>query len=288
MTLTQANPESEPGLEKWYNDIYPRQFKTKSKGWSLNLQLFGEEPPQKRIERLVAEGKMPKWAVEKAEKMWRTRFSEGIVDPRGINVRITHDDLMHLIVDPHIWRHPERIERIIVNGYAIYQVRNGREELHSSWVEGEKRLLAYAILEPGEFCRIKTLHLVDAKELERKSKKNGRQTNMAKIVDASITTNDWDVVTLWADPPTSNEWEVEGLEDSLATIFWEVDANGKRTGRIVGIEIVGFLEFDAWDSFPDLETLWRIKGKDPKPVHELLKEIQTEVRRSLEQAATVM
>ncbi len=99
---------------------------------------------------------------------------------------------------------------------------------------------------------------------------------MHLIVDPR--TEDWDVVTLWAEPPKA-DWETEGTEDPLVAVFWEVDPAGNRTGAVAGIEIIGFKGFDRWENIPDLPGLWRLDGKEPLPLKEVLKEVQ----RSLKQ-----
>ena len=129
------------------------------------------EPPRERIERLVAEGRMPRAAVEQAERVWQEQLRHGVTMPSGELVRITLDDLYHVIVDSRIWRHPERIERAIAHVFEIRRSHSGRRQAFSRWEEGTKALLAGIILEPGN--RLWSLHLIDAKRMRRYTRRGG-------------------------------------------------------------------------------------------------------------------
>ncbi|MCM8748579.1 hypothetical protein NET02_05425 [Thermomicrobiaceae bacterium CFH 74404] len=129
------------------------------------------EPPRERIERLVAEGQMPRAAVEQVERLWQERLRHGVTMPNGELVRITLDDLYHVIVDSRIWRHPERIERAIAHVFEIRRSHSGRRQAFSRWTKGTKALLASIILEPGN--RLWSLHLIDAKRMRRYTRRGG-------------------------------------------------------------------------------------------------------------------
>ena len=123
------------------------------------------EDSRQRIERLVAEGKMPREAAQTAERLWRTRLRRGIALPSGETAVVTLSDLYHLIVDDRIWRKPERIERILSGVFEIRTARGGRRIALSRWDEAGQTRVDCAILEPAG--RVWTMHLVDERKLRR-------------------------------------------------------------------------------------------------------------------------
>ena len=127
------------------------------------------EDSRQRIERLVAEGKMPREAVRIAERLWRTRLRRGIALPNGERAVVTRSDLYHLIVDDRIWRNPERIERILVSIFEIRTARSGRRKALSRWEESGRVLAGYAILSEGN--RVWTMHVIDERKLRRELNK---------------------------------------------------------------------------------------------------------------------
>jgi hypothetical protein len=120
----------------------------------------------------VAEGQMPRDAVEQAERLWQERLRHGVTMPNGEQVWITLDDLYHVIVDSRIWRHPERIERAIAHVFEIRRSHSGRRQAFSEWAEGASILLASLILEPGN--RLWSLHLIDARRMQRYTRRGGQ------------------------------------------------------------------------------------------------------------------
>lgn len=102
-----------------------------------------------------------------------------------------------------------------------------------------------------------------------------------ETVSASITFYQ-DVLRLWAEPLIST-WIVDPIDDAAeACLFLEVDdpeaLEPRETGRIAGVEIVGFLEFDAWAALPELQMLWQHGRWEPLPLGVLLQRLQTELR----------
>lgn len=104
---------------------------------------------------------------------------------------------------------------------------------------------------------------------------------MAEIIKASYTlSRDGDVVTVYAEP-TPPYWVADPLEENgLVAILRETDEEfEKETGAIAGIEIVGFKDFARWDDIPDLPGLWQLEGAKPLPLRELLRQIQSSLKR---------
>lgn len=135
---------------------------------SFRLHLF-EESAEKRIERLVREGKMPREAVNNAKLLWHGRLSQGITLPNGERLTITLGDLYHAIVDPMVWRKPERIESLLMGIFEIRTGKHGRRIAFSRWMEDEKDRVGYAIL--GEEGNLITLHVTDEKRLGREMRR---------------------------------------------------------------------------------------------------------------------
>lgn len=129
------------------------------------------ETPTARIERLVRDGKMPGEAVEHAERIWWERLRQGVPMPNGEVVRITHDDLLHLIVDARVWRHPDRIEAAIGEVFEIRTAEPDRRQAFSRWQEPEgERLATFIIASDGT---LRALHLIDAKRMARYTRRGG-------------------------------------------------------------------------------------------------------------------
>lgn len=64
----------------------------------------------------------------------------------------------------------------------------------------------------------------------------------------------------------------------LASVLFEVDEGERDTGRIAGIEIIGFLEFDRWEDVPSLPILWKLPGEKALPIKDVLRHEQQRVR----------
>ncbi|MBI4506840.1 MAG: hypothetical protein HY691_15010 [Chloroflexi bacterium] len=132
---------------------------------------FGGESPKERVERLLGEGTMPRRAVEQAERLWRERLQHGVEMPNGEIVRITRNDLYHAIIDPRIWRHPERIALAIAHVFEIRALKQGRRQALSRWNEGGQELLAVVILEGGP--RLWSMHVINEKRVRRYNRAGG-------------------------------------------------------------------------------------------------------------------
>lgn|GEM_PF-1412390 len=126
------------------------------------------ETPRERIERLVAEGRKARADLERALLFWRQRLQAGILLPTGEMVRITLDDLYHLLVDDRILRKPERIELILLSIFEIRQARQSRRRVLSAWQEGERHLFGFAILDSDS--RVRTMHVIDERDLRKYAK----------------------------------------------------------------------------------------------------------------------
>jgi hypothetical protein len=91
-----------------------------------------------------------------------------------------------------------------------------------------------------------------------------------------------DILIVFVEPAIM-EWIVDPLEEALDVAFFlEVDdaeaKEPRETGRIAGVEIVGFLEFDQWAALPDLPLHWQLGDWEPLPLVDLLKRLQLELR----------
>lgn len=76
------------------------------------------------------------------------------------------------------------------------------------------------------------------------------------------------------------------VHDDDVILYRALDQNEEPTGPVTGVEIIGFLTFDRWDTLPKLDLLWQLPGQDPLPLDELLKREQRRLRQEAEQAAS--
>lgn len=107
---------------------------------------------------------------------------------------------------------------------------------------------------------------------------------MAHIVNASLswTGPDRDVLRLLVLDPKMLGWEAEHFDEwGEAVLLREIDEHEELTGRVVGVEIVGFLEFNGWTDLPELDVLWLLPGWEPLPLDELLRRKQEELRQQV-------
>ena len=88
-----------------------------------------------------------------------------------------------------------------------------------------------------------------------------------------------DVLSLWVDDPRVPSWLTFSTDHDLVALFLEVDEDENETGRVAGLEIVGFLEFEAWDELPDLGLLWQVADWEPLPLVDLLQREQQALRQ---------
>lgn len=123
------------------------------------------ETPAERIERLVAEGKMPREAVRAAEVLWYERLRHGVLMPNGEYAAISLDDLYHVIIDRRIWRKLWRIAYILAGVFEIRTAEQERRIGFSRWQEEGRMLVAYVILEADS--HVWTMHVIDEKRLRK-------------------------------------------------------------------------------------------------------------------------
>jgi hypothetical protein len=128
------------------------------------------ESPRERNTRLVAEGRVPGSALAEAEALWQERLRGGVQLPNGDVVRVTRDDLYHVLVDDRIWRHPERIELALTHVFEIRQARGGRRLAFSQWMEEDQDCLAAIVLQAD---RLWSMHLVDRRRIQRYIRRGG-------------------------------------------------------------------------------------------------------------------
>lgn len=88
-----------------------------------------------------------------------------------------------------------------------------------------------------------------------------------------------DVLVLWVDDPSLGEWIATATDDERVAVLREADERDRETGRIAGVEIVGFLDFDRWESLPKLGLRWHVPGDEPLPLEDLLRRLQGELRQ---------
>ncbi len=88
-----------------------------------------------------------------------------------------------------------------------------------------------------------------------------------------------DVLGLWVDAPTLHNCLATATDDDLVALLVESDEHDEPTGRIIGLEIVGFLEFDRWERLPTFSMLWQVDPNEPRPLVELLKQEQQGLRQ---------
>jgi hypothetical protein len=129
------------------------------------------ESPQERIQRLVAEGRIPHELVLEAERFWTRRLRTGVRMPNGERVAVTRDDLHHAIVDQRILRRPDRIELALRSVFEIREADAGRRLGFSRWTEEEGDRLAALIIDVDGGLR--GIHLVDERRMRRYRRRPG-------------------------------------------------------------------------------------------------------------------
>ena len=99
-----------------------------------------------------------------------------------------------------------------------------------------------------------------------------------ETVNATITWIRDDSVVIYAEP-LSALWDVEGAPNSdHIAVFHEVDDNEVRTGRIAGIEVIGLLNLEE-SEIPDLPAPWKLPGREPASLKDLLMALKAEAKR---------
>lgn len=69
-----------------------------------------------------------------------------------------------------------------------------------------------------------------------------------------------------------------GDGDGLAVVLVELDDDERDTGRVAGVEIIGFLAFNRWQDVPSIPNLWKLPEEMPLSLEELLRLEQARVR----------
>ena len=101
-----------------------------------------------------------------------------------------------------------------------------------------------------------------------------------EIVEARVVWSAASHVFMAIREPTP-PWRALPVEaDPLVAVLAAVDEDGRETGEVAGMEIVGFLWFERWYGIPDVPGLWRLPGREPEPFVGLLKGQQRELRRA--------
>jgi hypothetical protein len=112
---------------------------------------------------------MTQEVVDHAVGFWRDQLRQGVRLPHRELVVISLDDLYHVLVDPRILRRVERIEMMLQGVFEIRTTSEGRQCALSRWSEQDQNLCGYIILQADS--RLRTMHVVDEKRLERQARK---------------------------------------------------------------------------------------------------------------------
>ncbi|MCS6801924.1 MAG: hypothetical protein RMM58_08295 [Chloroflexota bacterium] len=90
-----------------------------------------------------------------------------------------------------------------------------------------------------------------------------------------------DVLWLLIDP-LPEFWSIEPVDQhGRVALLRALDERELPTEELAGIEVAGFLSFEAWDSLPDLPGRWAIDGDEPRPLVEALRRVQAALRGQL-------
>lgn len=88
---------------------------------------------------------------------------------------------------------------------------------------------------------------------------------------------------LLVDPEPEHGFVPDPLDEPLAALLIEIGPTGRETGRVVGVEIVGFSAFRAWHTIPITPQLWSVSGAAEEELADTLK---SEQRRAIALSAT--
>lgn len=124
------------------------------------------------IESKVAAGEIDQDQVARARELWRLELQDGLVMPNGERVLITERDLYHVLSDIRVRRRPERIALLLANVLELRTAQFDRRLALSHWREEGTPMYGFAILDPDSHLR--TLHLIDARSLRKKSRRGDR------------------------------------------------------------------------------------------------------------------
>ncbi|HLI51948.1 MAG TPA: hypothetical protein VKU87_09130 [Thermomicrobiaceae bacterium] len=83
------------------------------------------------------------------------------------------------------------------------------------------------------------------------------------------------------------EFGADWPEDGLVTFLRETDPEGAVTGRMIGVEIDDFLQFDSWHDLPDGPEYWQTAEDPPATLATLLRRVQARLRLTHAAHATV-
>ncbi|MBI4507009.1 MAG: hypothetical protein HY691_15875 [Chloroflexi bacterium] len=132
----------------------------------------GAESYRDLLEHLVAEGKLPRTAIDQGEAFWRVHLQQGVPMPNGQTAIISLDTLYHLLADHRIWRKPDRILALLPHVFEVRTASLRRWRALSQWEEGDQVLSGYAMFDPDG--RLRTLHVVRPRELRRMQRQGER------------------------------------------------------------------------------------------------------------------
>lgn len=105
---------------------------------------------------------------------------------------------------------------------------------------------------------------------------------MEKVRASCTWSEDADRLALWAEPSAGHAFVAEPFDDDpLNSLLLELDEDERETGRVAGVEMLGFSEFSRWDTVPKLPILWSLPGRPALPLGVLLRQLQQEIREDL-------
>lgn len=73
---------------------------------------------------------------------------------------------------------------------------------------------------------------------------------------------------------------LDDYDDPEVVVYRVLDHDEEPNGDIVGIEIVGFLDFDRWEEIPVLPMRWSIGDGPARSPREALHDLQERFRRA--------
>lgn len=108
---------------------------------------------------------------------------------------------------------------------------------------------------------------------------------MEQIVASILWAPERDSLYVLREPPVQL-WQADPFDGyPLGCVLMELDENEDETGRIAGVEIIGFVDFDKWESVPQLPMTWRYDDWEPLPLAAFLMRLQAELRKQAKAGA---
>ena len=108
---------------------------------------------------------------------------------------------------------------------------------------------------------------------------------MEAVRSSIVWASERDSLYVFRDPPLPM-WQVDPFEGYLlGSLLLEIDEDEIETGRVAGVEILDFLDFDKWDAIPVLPLLWQLYDWQPLPLADLLQRLQAELRQQAKAGA---